>query len=334
MTELAGAKVGRPADEEVIILKDASKQKRKMEYTDTPETVRMREVVRDYTNLLLRHFIDIRRLDSPWIERENGNRLMIGPAHQRVYRVFNRGSFQHGGRFYGPWWQQCPKEWRREIFINDAPTIEQDYSSLHIALLYARHGVNFYREYDGDAYAIDTPVFLATATETRKYAKKLLLTAVNAKSDKATYLAFRSECNKAGDQVGGSLTDKELSVLLNGLRTKHPLIAGDLATDVGIVLMYDDSRITEHVIKRFMAKEVAVLTIHDSYISHYQDHALLQDAMDEGFHMVTGMYGIKSERTGVAGDMTGWEMERLELSVLRRSRGYKQREIDWMAYRR
>lgn len=333
-SQLDECKVGRAADEEVIVLKDGSKKKRKMEYEDTLETCRMRQLVRDYNNLLWRHFIDIRRLECPWIERENGTRLAIGPSHQHVHRVFNRASFLHGGRFYGPWWQQCPKEWRREIFINDAPTIEQDYSALHIALLYARHGVNFYREHDGDAYAIETPAFLATATDTRRYAKKLLLTAVNAKSDTATYLAFRSECNKAGDKVGGGLTNTELSILLDGLKAKHPLIADDLATDAGIELMYQDSRITEHVIKRFMAHGVAVLTIHDSYISHYQDFALLQDAMDEGFHMVTGMHGIRSERTGVAGDMARWEIERLGLKALKPSRGYQQRMIDWMTYRR
>ena len=46
---------------------------------------------------------------------------MLGPSRQQVHRVFNRSSFDNGGRFYGPWWQQCPKAWRREIFINDAP---------------------------------------------------------------------------------------------------------------------------------------------------------------------------------------------------------------------
>jgi hypothetical protein len=82
---------------------------------------------------------------------------MLGPSRQQVHRVFNRSSFDNGGRFYGPWWQQCPKKWRREIFINDAPTIEQDYSSLHIALLYARRGINYYKQYNGDAYQLETP---------------------------------------------------------------------------------------------------------------------------------------------------------------------------------
>lgn len=321
-------KVGTEKDAEVIILKD--NDKRQIEYEDTPETCRMRQVVRDYNDLLSRHFIDIRRLSDPWIELGSGSRLLIGPSEQRVHRVFNRASFSDGGRFYGAWWHNCPKSWRREIFINDAPTIEQDYSSLHVALLYARKGINYYADYEGDAYQLDTPSFLTTPQETRKYAKALMLTAINAKDDKATFGAFRSDRRKKGDQRGGSFKDRQLSVLLDGLRRKHPAIADDLASDAGIRMMNEDSRITEHVIKRFTERGLPVLTIHDSYIVHWQAHELLEEALNEAFSMVTGMVGIRSERTGVAGDLTTWETDRLSQEAMTMSRGYMQRLLNWM----
>jgi len=325
--QLDAYKVGRAADEEVIILKNEDGEK--IEYEDTSETHRTREVVRDYNDLLSRHFIDIRRLDQPWIELSDGSKLMLGPSRQRVHRVFNRSTFDNGGRFFGPWWQQCPKEWRKEIFINDAPTIEQDYSSLHIALLYARKGINYYTAHQGDAYQLDTPSFLSTPEQTRRYAKGLLLMAVNAKDDKAAYAAFRSDRNEDKDRVGGRLTNDQLAILLEGLRQKHPTIAGDLGSDAGIELMNEDSRITEHVIRRFTEKGLPVLTVHDSYIVHWQAHELLEQVLNEAFSMVTGMTGIRSERTGVAGDLTSWETERLELEAMTRSRGYMQRWINW-----
>lgn len=322
-------KVGRATDEEVIILKNEDDVR--VEYEDTPESHRMRQVVRDYNDLLSRHFIDIRRLDQPWIEQGDGSRLLLGPSRQRVHRVFNRSSFHNGGRFYGPWWQQCPKEWRREIFVNDAPTIEQDYSSLHIALLYARRGVNYYREHEGDAYQLDTPSFLVTPEQTRKYAKLLLLMAVNAKDDKAAFSAFRSARSEAKDRLGSSLTNDQLSLMLDGLRQKHPVIADDLGSDAGIELMNEDSRITEHVIKRFTERGLAVLTIHDSYIVHFSYHDLLQEVLEEAFSMVTGMIGIRSERTGVAwADETSWETQRLGQEAITRSAGYIQRLLNWM----
>lgn len=327
--QLDAYKVGRAADVEVIILRNEDGDDE--EYDDTPETRRMRKIVRDYNDLLSRQFIDIRRLRQPWIELNDGSKLTLGPSRQQVNRIFNRSSFEKGGRFFGPWWQGCPKEWRKEIFINDVPTIEQDYSSLHIALLYARRGVNYYKANEGDAYQLDTPSFLATPEQTRKYAKLLLLMAVNAKDDKAAYAAFRSARNERKDSLGGSLTNHQLSVLLDGLRQKHPVIADDLGSDAGIELMNEDSRITEHVIKRFTERGLPVLTVHDSYIVHFSYHDLLQEVLEEGFSVVTGMKGIRSERTGVAwGDETSWQTQRLAQEAVTRSEGYIQRLLNWM----
>ena len=327
-SQLDPSRIGR-ADEEVIILKD--EQGKKIEYEDTAETYDMRNVVREYNDLLSHHLIDIRRLNEPWIVLTNGSLLMIGRERQRVHRVFNRSSFDYGGRFVGPWWQQCPKDWRREIFINDAPTIEQDYSSLHIALMYARKGANFYQDYPEDAYQLPTPDFIPTPELTRHYAKRLFLIAVNATNDKSAFAAFRSGRRSKGDAKGSSLTDKQLAVLLNGLRKRHPLIAGDLGSDAGITLMRDDSRITEHVIKRFTERGLAVLTVHDSYIVHFGYHDLLQQVLEEAFMMVTGMSEIRSERTGVAWtDESSWESQRLRPEALVRSEGYAMRMIDWL----
>lgn len=320
--------IGVSREEEVIILKDDEGDR--IEYEDTAETRQMRQVVRDYNDLLARQFIDIRQLDDPWIERSDGSRVMIGPSEQRVHRVFNRSSFSDGGRFYGAWWHNCPKEWRREIFINDAPTIEQDYSSLHVALLYARKGINYYTDHEGDAYQLDTPSFLTTPQETRKYAKALTLIAINAKTRRGTFNAFRSQRRKRGDQQGGSFKDKQLSVLLDGIRRKHPLIADDLASDAGIGMMNQDSKITEHVIKRFTERGLPVLTIHDSYIVHWQYHDLLEEALNEAFSTVTGMVGIRSERTGVAGDLTSWDTDKLPQEAMTRSKGYTDRLLKWM----
>jgi hypothetical protein len=320
----------RRTEQEVIILKD--ERGKKVEYADTPETEAMRRLVGDYNDLLSKQFIDIRRLNSPWIDLSDGTRLMIGPSRQQVHRVFNRSSFENGGRFYGAWWHQCPKEWRREIFINDAPTIEQDYSSLHIALLYARRGVNFYREYPEDAYTIPWPVFLPNRAVTRAYAKGLFLIAVNSRDDKSAFAAFRSERRSKKDAVGGGMTDHQLGQLLNDLRSRHPIIADDLGSDAGIALMKQDSRIADHVIRRFTEQGLAVLTVHDSFIVHFSYNHLLQEVLEEAFQLITGMSGIRSERTGVSwADESSWESQRLPEEALRRSEGYVGRLLQWMS---
>lgn len=330
---LAPHMAGRADNEEIIILRDDKGEL--LPYEDTPYVDAMRRLVRDYNDLLSKTFIDIRRLDEPWIMKSDGSKMSIGYHSQRVRRVFNRGSFDKGGRFFGAWWQGCPKDWRKEIFINDAPTIEQDYSSLHIALLYARKGVNYYQSNRGDAYQVETPDFLPSKEVTRQYAKLLLLMAVNAKSDKAAFAAFRDDRREDDDQLGSRLKDKQLAVLLASLRKRHPIIADSLGSDAGIELMNVDSRITEYVITRFLDKRIPVLTVHDSYIVNFAYGSLLGEVLTEAFNLVTDLYGIRSETTGVVlGDEESWRTQRLKEEAMTPSKGYNDRMIDWMAYRR
>jgi len=238
-----------------------------------------------------------------------------------------------GGRFFGPWWQSCPKDWRREIFINDAPTIEEDYSSLHIALLYSRRGHNYYSEFKGDAYQIETPDYITSAEQARKYAKLLMLIAVNAKDDADAFAAFRSNRRDRGDRVGASLTNKQLSQVLEALRKKHPIIADDLGSDAGIELMYQDSKITERVIEKFTDIKIPILTVHDSYIVNFAYSNLLHSTLTEAYEELTGQQGIRSERTGVAmDDESSWLEHRLTPDKLERSEGYKERLLEWMLF--
>ena len=54
-----------------------------------------------------------------------------------LYRVFNRGAFKCGGRFFGHWVQMIPSGYRKYLQIDGEPTVEIDYSSMHISMLYA-----------------------------------------------------------------------------------------------------------------------------------------------------------------------------------------------------
>ena len=325
-------RVGTFEDKEVIILKDD--KDKQIAYKDTPVIKRMRDVVQAYNGLLARSFIDIRRLDGPWIELKDGSKLVIGPHRQKVHRVFNRGDFGKGGRFFGPWWQGCPKEWRKEIFINDAPTAEQDYSSIHIALLYAKKGIDYYKDHQTDAYMVDVPDFLQTQKQTRSYAKLLFLMAINAKTDKKAFAAFRESMKDKGDVVGSKLKDDQLKVIIDGLRNKHPRIADDLGSDAGIELMNQDAHITEHVITRFTEQDIPVLTIHDSYIVAYGDTPMLDRVLTEAYEKLTGFKTIKSETVGVVmGDEASWMADKLPGEAMTMAHGYKQRLIDWMCYK-
>src|SRR5690606_32939140 len=88
-----------------------------------------------------------------------------------LYRVFNNGAFDHGGRFYGGWWQQVPSRYRKLITINGFPTAELDYSNMQIAMLYAREGLPL----AADAYTLD-----GFPAEKRKLVKQATFKLINA----------------------------------------------------------------------------------------------------------------------------------------------------------
>ena len=97
---------------ECIILRDIVTRKRKkrgstqetdeevqvdVPYEDTPDTIRMREQLPEYNNLLRRTFIDIPSLEKPFIDLGGKGARAVSfrqSARQFVRRIFNRGSFR------------------------------------------------------------------------------------------------------------------------------------------------------------------------------------------------------------------------------------------------
>ncbi len=69
-------------------------------------------------------------------------------------RIFNDGRFDHGGRFYGGWWQQLGGEQRAAIEINGAAVVEIDYKAMHLAILYAQVGRDWFKDFGGDPYHV------------------------------------------------------------------------------------------------------------------------------------------------------------------------------------
>lgn len=104
------------------------------EYTDTDDTERLRDEMRRINAHLDRADITVLK-DDPELAR-------INPALRRMQRVFNRSSFEMGGRLGGPYfWASMRRAERQAIRIDGHPTVTLDYSSMGTRLLYARAGV-------------------------------------------------------------------------------------------------------------------------------------------------------------------------------------------------
>lgn len=267
--------------------------KPKLEYKDTCETIRMRKVLNRYTNFLNKTQIDVFSLEEPYFERkkefEDGNerslRYYITGRSHFIRRIFNNGSFELGGRFYGGWWQQMSEELRADIMINDEPVIEIDFTAMHVALLKNLD--------DRDPYEFETMILPhREIIDQRKAIKQLVMMAINAETRVKAFLAFRNR--QATGSVLKSLSNDELHKLLDAFIHDHPEIEPFLCTGKGLELMYLDSRIAESVIEQLTDKSIPVLCVHDSFVvAHHQKKELLL-AMEHACNEIIGR-GIGSD---------------------------------------
>jgi len=240
-----------------IILRNIRKNNSKyqIEFKSNEQVESMRKSLVAYNNLLRRSHIAIPNYPKEGILKENGLKVPYNENNKFVRRIFNNGSFKDGGRFYGGFWQNIPKEWRLRIGINGWPIVEHDYSGLHINLLYARENI----DYDEDPYEIHHPLY--KSEELRPYLKKLLLIMLNCRTHSQVLKAFH--WNKTLLEYS-SYNHRDF---IDILAKKHHPIRKYLYSGYGIKLQRIDSSIAQHVIDTLTKEEIPVLCVHDSFIS-------------------------------------------------------------------
>ncbi len=183
-----------------------------------------------------------------------------------LYRVFNRGSFKKGGRFYGSWWMNLPKILRGFIEINGQETIELDFQAQHVFLIYGREGIPYIKQ-NKDPYKVDG--------YHRETVKKAIVTAINCKNRQQAWrgclnaLQQEHPSSKILDYetiVGPVDTKKGYNTLLEKILEVHPPLDKYLCSDKGVDLMFLDSEICRHILNEMTQKKCPVLPVHDSFI--------------------------------------------------------------------
>ena len=291
-------------DRECIILRDSKKND--IEYEDTEYTHRIRADLRQYNELLADTFIDIPSLNTPIIKKQgDGGDIRITQNHKFVGRIFHNSSFEQGGRFYGGWWQNIPKEYRQKIYINDNPTIEDDFSAL-IMLLYAKQGLEY--DWDGeDAYYIPIS-FINDYDEARLVGKLFLLTALNAKDKKSGFAATRNAFTDNNIRYKGKFNQDFFEDYLTKVKVKHPPLEEYLCSNAGVGLMNIDSQITEKIVNSFTSKNIPILCMHDSFIIQVQYDNELRTQMLKTVEQVAGTNNYKIKRKNIGlGQVTQWK---------------------------
>lgn len=199
----------------------------------------------------------------------------LGWQKASLFRVFNRGSFQCGGRFYGGFWINLPKQYRSSLLINGQSTVELDFKAIHPTILYHLNGL----EVEGDPY--DIPGF---PKEFRTTVKMAFMALINAKPgirklDSIYKLAYPDGWDPLS--------------LLSAIERRHAAIRGSFRTDIGVRLQRLDSDIAELVMRDMRrAHNALVLPVHDSFICAEALSANLQATMLKSYQEVIGVGGI------------------------------------------
>ena len=198
--------------------------------------------------------------------------------HPRLVAIFNNGDWEQGGRLYaherfmGVNYQGLNSEQRSTIEISNCPTIERDYSGLHVSMLYAQEGI----QYSGDPYAVTEDKF-------RPLAKEAMLRLLNADSREAAVASVRKDCEGLRG-VTGLFQRKEkllrafeecedLDVIFRQLEVAHKKIS--------IKLQAIDSQMALEIVSYFTKKGVVALPIHDSFIVQSKNDDELVAKMNE-----------------------------------------------------
>lgn len=274
--------------EEVIILRDEN-GKDIDDYPDTEETKRMRENLKVINKALEKHSILLEVKDTELEAlrkrlRKGPEKKAIDFSQKRLRRIFNV-SFKRGGRFYGGWWENIPRDYRQYIRIDRKDTVELDYSGLHINMLYAMEGLPMP---EGDVYALDG--YPQGKGILRDFLKQMVLVMVNSLNREGTRKALHKEVHykktlKLPRQIK-STKGRDLFPLMDAFQKKHEGIKHYFNSGKGIDLQFLDSQLAEKVMLRISGDPI--LPMHDSFILHHGLEGELDEAMKEAFHEMFG----------------------------------------------
>jgi len=193
-----------------------------------------------------------------------------------LYRVFNRNSFQYGGRAYGALHQNLPKHMRPFIHINGEKTIEIDYSAFHILMLYNQEGI----DYQDDPYSV------CEGPEMRDIYKSVGLISINAENDRSAYGAIKDKL--VDNRIPLPNIDKPLVSLIKTFRDAHKPIAKYLFSGIGLTLQNIDSHIMNAILKSLMDKGILGLSVYDSVIVAEQHEAFTKEVMTKEYKKIMG----------------------------------------------
>lgn len=250
-----------PEDETIRLVseKDGDEKTKLLDYEDTRQTIQMRNLLTQINRKLEESVITV-----PGVKADT--------SAKRLHRVFNDGSWRHGGRFYGGFWETLSQRERKpdepedkdtkqreKILIDSQSCCELDFKATHATMVYNLMGLPA----PEDSYAI--PGF------DRETVKKAFIVLFNCISREDTLNA-----------MSHGMKIRKSANLLAAIEAAHPDIApGFHKRTVGMKLQMVDSLIATGVMRDMYRQGIVCLPNHDSFIVQRQHEHALRTAMNK-----------------------------------------------------
>ena len=193
----------------------------------------------------------------------------INYSRFKLVRIFSNKKLNLHGRFYGGWWQSLPERYRQHITIDGRQTLEVDYSTLALRMIYSLKN----KPLDDSKDPFD--LGLKPTKEQRKIIKKFAYALIN--DTKGTFRLSNEQYKILGVKH---------NQLLELIKKHHPPLIEFLKSEIGLKLMYLDSVIAEDIILSLLKKKILVLPIHDSFIVGRKYVGELTKQMNKSFKKI------------------------------------------------
>jgi hypothetical protein len=230
--------------------------------------------------------------NGPAVSREamrddgDGAGEVIEIRQAQLYRVFNDGRFDRGGRFYGGWWIALPKADRAAITIDGQPVVELDFKAFYPRLCYDLEQVGLDESLD----PYDVPELRNRVT------RDALKVALN------QLVAVGPGARPRKPQATRLPSRLSYKAVLAALEQQHSAIRPWLREARATELQRIDSEIAGRVLA-FMTTTMKrpVLPVHDSFVVARADEAALGEAMARSYRAVVEEMAGKGAWPVVAG---------------------------------
>jgi len=234
---------------------------------------------------------ELRELNARLNQDDDPHKQAVDFSRESLHRVFLDRRLDRGGRFYGPWYQSVPKEYRPRIMINGAPVVEVDYSGYHPRILYALKGLSL----PEDPYTLDD---YPDSEDMRDFLKIFFLTMINSETPEEALGGIRGQNRKeirksmkrGKGKIGlkppeiDSMHNHVLEPIMDKLKEKHEPIADDyIFSGFGNTLQWIDSQIAEVIMLHFARQGYPCLPMHDSFIVDFRLEEELKEMMEKVF---------------------------------------------------